>query len=298
MIKQILLLGGILSSFSYAEGIIDADFDGVPDALDQCPNTPFLCEVDKTGCTTTILTLPFETENESLTMTLGYGFSTNDDLLDREVQHNSRVKVSYYLNNWAYTLQTGYYTHNQHDGALDTIVRIRKRIKINPEFVLSVGGGLRLPTYDFDGNKMDELLYTSLHYYPTSALSFFAGYNFTRIGDDEVETVLAETPSGDKNSDGSIETDGNEKKDTYEGLQNTHKFYLGTGYFFTENFYMNIIYSDETSKFVSEHRIRAISSSIYYKIDEKWFATLYYKREVLDEDLHDNLLFTIGYTLW
>ena len=110
--------------------------------------------------------------------------------------------------------------------------------------------------------------------------------------------MLPEAPSGDKNSDGTTEKDGNEKKDTYEGLRNTHKFYLGTGYFFTENFYMNLIYSDESNKFVSEHRIRAISSSIYYKINEKWFATLYYKYEVLDEDRHDNLLFTIGYTLW
>ena len=298
MIKQLFLLGGLLISSGFSETISDQDFDGVPDKLDLCPNTPFLCEVDSTGCTTTILTLPFETEKENLTMTLGYGFSTNDDLIDREVQHNTRVKLSYYLNSWAYTLQTGYYTHNLHDGALDTIVRVRKRIKINPELVLSVGAGLRLPTYDFDGNKMDELLYTSLHYYPTAALSFFAGYNFTRIGDDEVNTVLSETPSGDKNSDGTAEEDGNEKKDTYEGLQNTHKFYLGTGYFFTENFYMNLIYSDESNKFVSEHRIRAISSSIYYKIDEKWFTTLYYKYEVLDEDRHDNLLFTVGYTLW
>ena len=298
MIKQLFLLGGLLISSGFSETNSDKDFDGVPDKLDLCPNTPFLCEVDSTGCTTTILTLPFETEKENLTMTLGYGFSSNNDLKNREVQHNSRVKISYYLNSWAYTLQTGYYTHNLDNGALDTTIRVRKRIKINPEFTLSVGAGLRLPTYDFDGNKMDELLYTSLHYYPTSALSFFAGYNFTRIGDDEIPTVLPETPSGDKNSDGTTEKDGNEKKDTYEGLRNTHKFYLGTGYFFTDNFYMNLTYSDESNKFVSEHRIRAISSSIYYKIDEKWFATLYYKYEVLDEDRHDNLLFTIGYTLW
>lgn len=296
-IKHLLLAGGLLLSNTYAQEINDTDLDGVPDSIDKCPNTPFLCEVDKTGCTTTILTLPFETEKESLNMTLGYGFSSNNDLKNREVQHNTKVKISYYLNSWGYTLQTGYYTHNLHDGALDTIIRVRKRIKINPKFVLSVGAGLRLPTYDFDGNKVDELLYSSLHYYPTSSLSFFGGYNFTRIGDDEVETVLPETLSGDKNSDGSTEKDGNEKE-KYEGLQNTHKFYIGTGYFFTENFYMNIIFSDESNKFVSEHHIRAITSSLYYKINEKWFTTLYYKREVLDEDLHDNLLFTVGYTFW
>jgi len=291
MIKQLLIVSTILLTLGRAEGIQDKDLDGVPDNIDECQDTPFLNQVDKTGCTTSILTLPFETEKESLTMTLGYGFSTNEDLIDRESQHNTKLKISYYSNNWSYTLQTGYYTHNLHDGSLDTLVRVRKRIKLNPKFVLSLGTGLRLPTYDFEGNKMDGLLYGSLHYYPTSSLSFIAGYNYTYIGDDEIPTVISETFSGDEDKDGNEE-------EPYEGLRNTHKFYIGTGYFFTDNFYMNIIYSDESSKFVSEHHIRAFSSSIYYKIDEKWFATLYYKREVLDEDLHDNLLFSIGYTLW
>jgi len=290
-IKQLLVLSTILLTLGQAEDIQDQDFDGVPDMMDQCPNTPFLCEVDKTGCTTTILTLPFETEKENLTMTLAYGFSTNEDLIDREVQLNTKVKISYYLNSWAYTLQTGYYSHNIHDGPLDTIVRIRKRIKINPEFVVSVGAGLKLPTYDFEGNKLDELLYTSLHYYPTSSLSFFAGYNFTHIGDDEIHAISSETPSGDKDKDGN-------ENEPYEGLQNKHKFYGGVGYFFTDNFYLNIIYSDENSKFISEHNVRAVSGSLYYKINKKWFTTLYYNYEVLDEDKHDNLLFSIGYNLW
>lgn len=286
---MLLVLG---MSTLYAQGIEDTDFDGVPDKLDQCPNTPFLCEVDKHGCTTTVLILPFETEKESLIATLGYGFSTNEDLIDREVQHNTKLKISYYNNGWGYTLQTGYYTHSQHDGAIDTIVRVRKRIKLNSEFTVSLGTGVRLPTYDFEGNKADGLLYASLHYYPTESLSFFAGYSYTYIGDNEVETLVSETPSGDKDKD------GNEIPEPYEGLQNTHKFYIGTGYFFTENFYLNILYSDETSKFVSEHNIRAIAASLYYKINNKWFTTLYYKREVLDEDLHDNLLFSVGYHIW
>jgi len=291
MTKQLLLLGGIFLTLAQAELNLDKDFDGVPDSIDQCKNTPFLHEVDKSGCTTSVLTLPFETEKESLTMILAYGFSTNEDLIDREIQHNTKAKISYYLNNWVYSLQAGYYTHADHDGTLDTIVRVRKRIKLDPKFTLSLGGGLRLPTHDFVGNKMDTLLYTSLHYYPTKYLSFFTGYSFTYIGDDEIPTVLPETPSGDK------DIDGNEDE-PYEGLQNTHKFYAGTGYFFTDNLYMNIIYSDQSSKFVSEHRIRSLSSSLYYKINKKWFTTLYYKQEVLDEDLHNNLLFSVGYTLW
>jgi hypothetical protein len=294
MIKKILILVGILSSCIFSQGINDKDFDGVPDTIDECPNTPFLNEVDSTGCTTNILTLPFETEKESLVLTLGYGFSTNNDLKNRELQHNTKIKISYYLHNWAYSLQTGYYAHQQDDGTIDTIIRIRKRIKINPNFAINVGAGLRLPSYDFPGNKTDALLYTSLHYYPTASLSCFAGYTYTRIGDDEIPTVVPETPSNNPGNNNGKE--GSNENTNYEGLQNTNNFYFGFGYFFTKNFYMNLGYSNENNKFVSEHNIKSVNSSIYYKIDESWFTTLYYKREIDDGDLHDNLLFTLGYT--
>ncbi len=291
MIKKILLISTILSTLSYTEIMQDQDFDGVPDALDQCKDTPFLNEVDQYGCTTKILTLPFETDKESMTMTLGYGYSTNEDLIDRAEQRNTKVKISYFIDNWSFTVQTGYYTHNFEEGTLDTILRLRKRIKLNSQYVLSIGTGIRLPTYDFEGNKLDELFYGSLHYYPTTSLSFIAGYLFTHIGDDDTSAIYPETPSGDEDDDGN-------EYDVYQGLQDKHKFYAGVGYFFTDNFYMNLIYSDERSKFVGEHRIKTISTSIYYKIDEKWFTTLYYKHELFDEDLHNNLLFTIGYTFW
>jgi len=292
MIRKTLLILGVLSTQGYANTNNDADFDGVPDHLDQCSNTPFLNEVDQTGCTTSILTLPFETSKESLDITLGYGYSTNEDLLDREEQRNTKLQVNYYKNGWSYSLQAGYYSHDLHEGALDTIVRVKKRIKLNSEFVLSLGGGLRLPSYDFAGNKLDAVLYSSMHYYPTSSLSFFTGYNYTYIGDDEVDPLAPETPSGDKDDD------GNEGYYFYQGLQNIHKFYIGAGYFFTSDVYLNLLYSDESSKFVGEHRIRNISTSLYYKIDAKWFTTLSYSREVLDEDLHDNLMFRVGYHIW
>jgi hypothetical protein len=37
----------LITVFVYAA---DSDFDGVPDKLDKCPNTPFLALVDKNGC--------------------------------------------------------------------------------------------------------------------------------------------------------------------------------------------------------------------------------------------------------
>jgi len=289
-IIKIILLCITLYLPAYAYN--DKDLDGVSDSIDQCKDTPFLNEVDKTGCTTHILTLPFETSKEQLDITLGYGFSTNDDLLDREEQHLSKLQVNYYKDNWTYSLQGGYYSHSLHEGALDTILRIKKRISLYDDLVISLGGGLRLPSYTFEGNKVDATGYTSLHYYASTSLSFFGGYNYIYVGDDEVPPLVAETPSGDKDED------GNEKKYIYQGLQNIHKFYIGTGYFFSDALYMNILYSDESSKFVGEHRIRKVIGSLYYKINKSYFTTLYYQQEVFDEDLHNNLMFSIGYHLW
>jgi len=269
MIKHIIL-GLLLTLIGYTDPLQDKDFDGVPDIMDECEDTPFLNEVNAQGCTVNILTLPFETESESLILRLGYGYSTNEDLIDREVQRNTKVELSYYKNNWSYSLLTGVYSHQTHSGTLDTLLRIRKRIHIDPKFVLALGAGLRLPTDDFTGNRTDYLFYSSFHYYPSTSLSFFGGYNYTIIGD----------------------------KMDIAPLKNTNTFYLGSGYFFTPDFYMNLSYSYEESKFTAEHNIKAISGSVYYKINEKWFTTIYYKHEIDDEDLHNSLIIKLGYHIW
>lgn len=293
MIKKIVLILAICVSQVYANmnKDTDTDFDGVPDFIDECAQTPFLNEVDKTGCTTYILTLPFETTKEHLDMTLGYGYASNEDLVAREEQKNIKLEVNYYNNNWLYSFQAGYYSDDLHKGAVDTIVRMKKRIKLNSKLILGLGGGLRLPTFDFEGNKLDAVFYSSLHYYPSMSLSFFVGYNYSYIGDDEIEPIVAEKPLVDKAKDTTTEY-------LYQGLQNIHKFYMGTGYFFTDKLYCNVVYSDESSKFVGKHHIRTVMTSMYYKINKKWFSTIYYNREVLDEDLHDTLLFRVGYHIW
>ena len=284
-IKKWIFLGVLLTTTNYADQIVDSDFDGVADSIDQCPNTPFLNEVNSLGCTVHILTLPSETNQESLTFSLGYGYSTNEDLIDREIQRNTNLQLSYYKNNWSYSVHTGYYTHKVHDGLLDTTVSIKKRVKFDSNIVLGIGGGFKLPTHSYKGNRVDVIAKTSLHYYPTSALSYFAGYSFTRIGDNAESIAL------------DVEMDNNQDKES-TALQNMHKFYVGTGYFITADFYANLSYSLEESKFRDEHNIQALSASLYYKIDEKWFTSLYYKRQIDDEDIHDNLIFKIGYHIW
>jgi len=269
MTKNILVLALFTYTGGYAASFTDQDFDGVPDSLDKCPNTPFLNEVNAQGCTTTVLLLPEDTESESLTLNVGYGYSTNEDLVGRARQYLTNIQLSYYYNDWSYSLRTGYYHHNEGDGILDTTFKVKKRFKLTPKLKLSLGAGVKLPTYDFVGNKTDYTLYSSLSYYQSSSLSFFAGLSHTFVNDKKVVTPL----------------------------QDTNSFYVGVGKFFTSNFYANISYNYSESKFIDEDAAQSLGSTLYYKINKKWFTTLSYSRE-FDHDLHDSLSFKIGYKIW
>ena len=269
MTKKIITLALLVHTYSYSASIADQDFDGVPDSVDKCPNTPFLNEVNAQGCTTIVLRLPEETESDSLTLTLGYGFSTNEDLEGRTKQDTQKIQLSYYHDNWSYSIRTGRYSHNEGNGILDTSLKIKKRIKLTDTLKLGLGIGIKLPTYDFSGNKTDYTLYSSLSYYPNSSYSIFTGFSHTFIQDEKIITPL----------------------------QNTNNFYVGLGHFFTPNFYVNLSYAYSESKFTDEHAAKSLGTTLYYKINKKWFTTLSYSRE-LDDDLHDSLNFKIGYKLW
>ena len=183
---------------------------------------------------------------------------------------SSNLQISYYRDNWSYNLDIGYFDAKSQKGLEDTTLKIKRKFKLQPNLKLSLGASLTLPTYDFIGNHTDYTLYSSIIYYPQSSLSLFGGVNYTFIQD---------TP-------------------TTEPLQNITNFYLGIGYFFTKDFYMNLSYSQAQSKFTTNHDAKTLGSTLFYKINEKWFTTLYYSQEIEDEDLHNNFKFKIGYTFW
>ena len=269
MMNRVIFLG-LLMGLLPLMGMKDHDFDGVADRLDECPHTPFLNEVNAKGCSVKILTLPNETESDSFVMTLGYGLNTNEDLLGREKQHSSKIQAGYYHNNWSYSLSTGYYTHAEDKGLLDTTFKVKRRFNLNSKLKLRLGLGLKLPSYDFRGNKTDYAFYSSLNYYLTPSLSLFTRYNYSWVND---ENALSP-------------------------LRNSYLSSVGMGYFFTKKFYLNASYSKGRNKFTNEHGIESLSSSLYYKINKKWFGTLFYDREINDEDFHETINMKVGYKLW
>lgn len=261
----LLLTGGLC-----AKEISDKDFDGVPDSLDECPNTPFLNQVDAKGCTTVELRLPDETDFDSLTVTLTNGYENNDDMPSRNKQYRTKIQINYYHNDWGYSLRTSYCTEEENMDLGDTTLKVRKRFRLSPELRLNLGAGVKLPTYSFTGNRTDYKLYSSLYYYPSEGLSLFGGLNYTFIRDEE---LMGE-------------------------LQNRSSLFVGTGYFFTQRLYANFSYAYEESKYRDEHAEHSLSGTLFYQVTDKWFATLYYKQDILDEDLHDELYFGIGYKFW
>ena len=250
--------------------IKDHDFDGVTDELDECPNTPFLANVSSNGCTVKILTLPSETESDSLQAVLGYGVIINEDLFGRDELQSSTLQVNYYKDNWSYSASTGLYEYADSQGTLDSTLKVKKRFTLQPNLKLGVGGGLKLPTYDFKGNKTDYIVYGSLTYYPIKSLSLFTNFKHTFVQDEEFDAKL----------------------------QDSQYITGGLGYFMTRKFYLNVAYTEGRNKFASQHDIKSISSTLYYKFNKKWFALFSYNEEIDDEDAHHTYNLKVGYKVW
>ncbi len=266
---KILLLSLMFFTLSNAEPTKDQDMDGVPDSADECTDTPFLNEVNAKGCSTSTLIFPQERDNGSLDIAFGYGFNNNEEDVNRDIQYASKFNISYYLNNWSYTLRTGYFTMNDDSGMQDSTLKIKRKFRVSEYLKVSLGAGIKLPTYDFIGNNTDYTLYGSVIYYPVSALSLFAGVSHTFINDEEI----------------------------FIPLQDINTLYFGSGYFFSKNFYINLAYSYTESKFTVNHPAHAIGSTLFYQISNKWFATLSYNQEIEDE-LHNSLDIKFAYRIW
>lgn len=269
MMTKILLFTLALFTFTYGQSIQDQDMDGVPDDKDQCLNTPFLNEVNDKGCSTNTLLFPEEQDHGSLDVSLGYGISNNEELLDRDTQHTTKFQISYYLNDWSYSLRTGYFSTDTDEGMQDTTLKVKRKFRLSHSLKVGLGLGMRLPTYDFTGNNTDFTLYGSIVYYPKPELSIFAGTSYTFIHDDEVISPLRDVQT----------------------------FYTGSGYFFTKNFYANMAYSYAESKFTTNDPAHSIISTVLYRINDKWFTTLSYSHE-LKADLKNSLNIKFGYSIW
>ncbi len=268
MIKYIIWTF-LLPIFLFSQNFNDEDLDGVPDNLDKCPHTPFLSEVDKNGCIVKILTLPKEAIYNSLIFSYTIGINHDKELQNNVKQTIHTIALKFYQHDWSFIIQTGYFKEHSQEGLTDTIIKLKKHFFLSPKLRMAVGGGVKLPTDNFKGNKTDFTLYSSFSYYPSKKFSIFAGYSYTFIRDKKV-TI---------------------------NLTNSSNAYIGTGYFLTNYLYTDLSIERYKSKFSNEKADYYINGSIYYKINKKLFTTFSYTIDV-DHTNNNSISLTIGYKFW
>ncbi|MFK5976085.1 MAG: hypothetical protein QM493_06220 [Sulfurovum sp.] len=270
MIDKILL--GVLLTTSLIWADTDSDMDGVIDRLDKCADTPFLSEVDASGCLTNTLTLidPDERGDDTLEVDIGYGISNDEDAIDRHKQNLITLQVGYYLNDWSYTIRTGYYRTGDDNDFSDTTLKIKRRFTLTDSLKLSLGGSAKLPTYEFAGNKTDYTLYTSIVYYPTTQFSLLAGWSHTFVKDTE----------------------------SINPIKDTDSIYLGVGYLYNKDIYTNITYTQVESKFAKKHTDKAIIATLFYTISPKYFTTITYSQEIGEDDIDNKISLRFGWRVW
>ncbi len=278
MKKSILFLAMlIISSSLYA--YVDSDMDGVENAVDQCPNTPFTDLVDINGCTKKSLVSPHHFD-----VIVGASYSDSDYLtLNTTNTLSSTLQVDYYYKNFSLQASTSYFTTNgdsfSDSGLYDSFVGAAYQFKPLENLSLRVGAGAILPTYNTSLNNNNTDYTASLNLsYNISKFNLFGAYSYTQINDDDVSFVDA---------NGTVTSSAN--------YQNTNAYSLGAGYYMTNKLYLSGAYNSSDSVYQSIEDIQTASVYGYYSIDEHWFSTCSYAYGLSDSASKNYVSLRLGY---
>lgn len=251
----------------------DADFDGVSDEKDECPNTPITNLIDRYGCSI-IKIMDNDPMGSHYDIILGYiydraDYGTSDDIATL----TNTLQADIFMDNWGAELFTSYFVSDTNrsnsSGMNDTTLSLYYGYSALEEYniFLRLRFGAIFPTKQNDYNKMDYLGAISANFI-VSNYALFAGYTYTVIGDDDIEF--------------------------YE-FQNTHAFNVGLGYYFTANMYTSVSYLNADSSVKMMENIKSVSLYLFYGINNNWFTTFSYSQGLSDStsDLASNL--RVGY---
>lgn len=278
MKKNLLFLALFLSAsslFAYT----DSDMDGVENAIDQCPNTPFSDLVDIKGCTKKSLVSPHHFD-----VIIGASYSDSDyQTLNTTDTLASTLQVDYYYKNFSLQASTSYFTTDgdsfSDSGLYDSFIGASYQFKPLENFSLRVGAGAILPTYDTSLNNNNTDYTGSLNLsYSLSKFNIFGGYSYTQINDDDVSFVDA---------NGTVTSSTN--------YQDTSAYSLGAGYYMTNKLYLSGSYNSSDSIYQGIEDIQTASVYGYYGINEHWFSTCSYAYGLSDSASKNYVSLRLGY---
>jgi len=270
MVKTIFLI--FLSSVVLF-GFSDIDLDGVDDSLDKCPNTPITDLVDENGCSVKSVIV-----DQYFDIIFGVSYSKLNYRSNRKIDtYTTTAQIDYYYENFTFQFQSSYFKSDNpkrsEKGWNDTSLTLYYSYDVTSNFRLETGAGVVLPTYD-TGYSNNEIDYTaSLNFnYKIEEWSFFSGYDYTFIGDDDIIT-----------KNGSIK------------YQNIDSFNLGVGYDFAPKLNLSISYYQSDSIYSDVEAIKNISIYSFYSIDDSWFMTINYAKGLTDSTSDNFMELRVGY---
>ena len=275
--KKILLfclLVGATSLFA----LNDSDMDGVDDAHDRCPNTPFMDLVDINGCSKESLVT-----QQHYDVIIGATYADADyNTLNKTNTLSSTLQVDYYYKNFSLQASTSYFKTKgsgySDTGFYDTFMGASYQFKFNDALSVRIGGGAILPTYssNLNNNKTDYTASASLSYM-LDDINIFGGYSYTMIGDTNV--VL-------------VDANGTRKNIEYK---NINGFYGGLGYYISKKTYASLSYNNTQSIYVDVKDLQSATFYMYHNLDIHWFTTFSYARGLSKTATKNYAAIRLGY---
>lgn len=265
---RIFILSVLLLSNLFAYN--DADFDGVDDNVDICPNTPILDIVNIDGCSFEVLG-----SDHHFDIVVGASYSQLDYVTNEQADtYTTSLQADYFYKNLSLQASSSYYRSSSettnNSGLNDSILAAYYLFRLSDDFNLRLGAGVILPTYDtdFNNNNTDYLSAINANY-SIDKVSLFAGYNYTIVNDDDVADVVS--------------------------YQNRSAYSIGVGYHLSPKHYLSTSYYQAQSVYKNVDDIKNVSIYNFYSIDTHWFATLTYAYGLSDSTSNHFASVRLGY---
>ena len=241
-----------------ATSYVDYDLDGVDDAIDQCPNTPFDVLVDRFGCN-------MEKQKKGR-LTLQAGFNRNiDSSYDNSTLLN--LYLGYTYKNWDISLSSANYNTNP-----GTIVDLEDDIFLtagytfyNDNLQTRIFAGTKFAFLENTDRDNDYYVGTNITYMFNKKQDIFAYYSYTLSGD----------------------------SDTVH-YKNFHTFSVGTGYYVTPQWYNALSYSYVSSYYTGGESYQTLSWYSTYMMNSNTYIAFNYAYGLNESSYDHTFSLSIG----
>ncbi|MBN2816285.1 MAG: hypothetical protein JXQ67_06340 [Campylobacterales bacterium] len=245
-----LLLGSSLKAYT------DTDWDGVEDAFDECPQTPFSELVNAKGCTIQNVGPMWSGD-----VIVGVSSSdTNSIAVEKTNTTTLSLQADLYYKQWWIQGVISHYNFNgttSTSGMEDSVINLFYNIPLSEKITFIPGVGVVLPTYKtgYGNEAMDYTFMAELQASLSSNLYGYMGYGYVVVNDSDIVDA---------------------------SYQNANAYHVGMGYMISSHTNASLQYHVNDSIYVNDPKSESISVGIAHKFSYNWFATVEYSKYIND----------------